>query len=200
MSSIVKFLDESNSLVSLAFQGNYDMPVEVFGALWDHYTSTGENLLDSYTQFVWLLWESEDHNQSFDQPSEYPLVTEKMVSLFEVLEVPRENQKHVFRVIRSYWSNYILEQSNELKRRRSKALSFTSKATIRKAVFDIHGNACLCCGSLENIALDHIMPVSKGGGDDIENLQPLCQSCNSKKGVQIIDYRSEKQENVEEIH
>lgn len=53
-----------------------------------------------------------------------------------------------------------------------------------------YGNACLCCGRTDlPLAADHVVPVKLGGTSDIRNIQPLCRSCNSKKGTKIIDYR-----------
>lgn len=31
--------------------------------------------------------------------------------------------------------------------------------------------------------VDHVIPVSKGGTNDFENLEPSCKTCNQKKGA-----------------
>ena len=41
----------------------------------------------------------------------------------------------------------------------------------------------------KKLTVDHIVPVSLGGKNTIDNLQPLCLTCNSKKHNKIIDYR-----------
>jgi len=50
---------------------------------------------------------------------------------------------------------------------------------------------CACCKIKEpkiKLTRDHIVPISKNGDDGINNIQPLCQRCNSKKSSKIITY------------
>lgn len=52
----------------------------------------------------------------------------------------------------------------------------------QREVFARDGFKCVKCGETSGLTLDHIIPRSDGGGDELTNLQTLCLSCNGKKG------------------
>jgi 5-methylcytosine-specific restriction endonuclease McrA len=71
--------------------------------------------------------------------------------------------------------SYTLEEWNELKAR--------------------YSYACLSCGRCEpeiKLEADHVIPLTKDGSNNLDNIQPLCRSCNSRKHNKIIDYRKGK--------
>lgn len=57
--------------------------------------------------------------------------------------------------------------------------------SVRDAVFARDGRVCDECGATDDLSIDHRIPESKGGGDDLGNLRVLCRPCNSRKGARL---------------
>ena len=58
---------------------------------------------------------------------------------------------------------------------------FGKNTVIKKFLIDERGPYCENCGEEIELQVDHIVPVSRGGTDDMENLQLLCYECHQKK-------------------
>jgi 5-methylcytosine-specific restriction endonuclease McrA len=55
---------------------------------------------------------------------------------------------------------------------------------------EFYSHRCLCCGKMGvKLTTDHVQPLSKGGSNHIDNIQPLCGPCNSRKHAKTQDYR-----------
>lgn len=54
------------------------------------------------------------------------------------------------------------------------------------------GEHCGACGEVEQLQIDHVIPLSRGGSNHPDNLQLLCGPCNLAKGTDTTDYRNEQ--------
>lgn len=64
-----------------------------------------------------------------------------------------------------------------------------------KAIKKQYQYMCLCCGKREpevRLTPDHVVPLALGGSNEINNIQPLCLPCNTRKGTKTIDYRTKQ--------
>jgi hypothetical protein len=58
-------------------------------------------------------------------------------------------------------------------------------AHVRRIVWERDDGQCVQCGNTRDLHFDHIIPVSLGGGNSVENIQILCQHCNLRKSNRI---------------
>ena len=57
-------------------------------------------------------------------------------------------------------------------------MNYNKRQKIRK---ELKMKKCRYCLSKENLTIDHKQPLTKGGTDDLKNLQCLCERCNKMK-------------------
>ncbi len=116
-----------------------------------------------------------------------------MDSLFSGFSIVFEMIKMVFRMV-PWWlillvfGIYVLAELFGPKKR-YRRLYFPPgrmiSSKVRREVFRRDDGKCVECGSKENLQYDHIIPFSKGGSKEAENIQLLCKDCNKKKSNKI---------------
>jgi len=94
-----------------------------------------------------------------------------------------ENREKVQARQRRYQQKYPEKLRNLAMLRRVRNLGAKGVATDEQiqARIDLYGGMCYICGKPYE-AIDHVIPLAKGGSNWPANLRPICQSCNSSKG------------------
>lgn len=83
-------------------------------------------------------------------------------------------------------------EANNRRRARKRAAVGTHTEDEWQSLKTFYDHKCLCCGKQEpaiRLTRDHVIPLTMSGSDSIDNIQPLCARCNSKKNNKHIDYR-----------
>ncbi|XP_062189522.1 uncharacterized protein LOC133892645 isoform X2 [Phragmites australis] len=73
-----------------------------------------------------------------------------------------------------------------VKRRRVK------QSLSRKNILYRDGFICQYCSSGDNLTIDHVIPISRGGKWEWENLVTACSRCNSRKGQKTLEQANMK--------
>jgi 5-methylcytosine-specific restriction endonuclease McrA len=111
--------------------------------------------------------------------------------MLEYRETHQERWKEYHRVHKqNHRKQYAIHQANRRAHKAQAKGSFTPQEW--EALCSYYDYTCLRCGKREpeiKLTVDHVVPLSLGGANSIDNLQPLCSSCNTSKHTKTIDYR-----------
>ena len=110
----------------------------------------------------------------------------------KLLPIHKNHSKKIF--------HRMMKKSSTLKsslKRRSKEYEVEFKVSLtelRRLLYKSYGRTCLYCDEtlvVSNMACDHIIPLSMGGGSIIKNLHIVRGRCNTRKGpLTDKDYKS----------
>lgn len=142
--------------------------------------------LEKYEEVLHLLWslESEYQRRGLTYSVEEASYIKKILNN-EDFNISNYFSPEAIYIIKQYIRECEKkdEYSKTYEARRRLANSRIMNKKLRKRVFSNDNNKCVSCGSRNDLTIDHIIPVVKGGGNDPDNLQTLCRKCNSSKGA-----------------
>ena len=74
--------------------------------------------------------------------------------------------------------------------------------TIRREVLDKTSGRCAYCGCplpINEMQIDHVIPLYNGGTNDIDNLLPSCRSCNHYKDTFSLEMFRDNIESIPQV-
>jgi 5-methylcytosine-specific restriction endonuclease McrA len=80
------------------------------------------------------------------------------------------------------WRAENLDKHNEnARKRRARLRNAKTRTVTAKDLQRLLSAPCAYCGAKENITIDHVVPLARGGDHTIGNFLPACKTCNSRK-------------------
>ena len=107
----------------------------------------------------------------------------------------KDNMENLIAVCPScYDPQHCLMTNKELQRKRKRLRERHKKRikniTLKQRILDKTNGLCTYCGTeltLESLTVDHIIPIFRGGENDLDNLVPACWDCNTLKASMTLE-------------
>lgn len=156
-------LEKCSNEEPIFFKGRHELP---------HWIPD-TNSLESRPQFHFFVFHSRIYQVSGPHTNE-----EFQLLVFREYE----REERLFKGLKGRYSEVEKEESGEEQASFSRT---TISGKVRRYVWRRDKGQCSNCGSRELLEYDHIIPVSKGGGNTERNIELLCEECNRRKGAEI---------------
>jgi 5-methylcytosine-specific restriction endonuclease McrA len=97
-----------------------------------------------------------------------------------------QNPESIKNASERYRLNHLPKMAEKSHKRRARLRGNGVFQVTEKELIRLYASPCAHCGAIENVTIDHVIPVARGGRHSIGNLQPLCLSCNSSKNARTM--------------
>jgi 5-methylcytosine-specific restriction endonuclease McrA len=114
----------------------------------------------------------------------------KTTILIQDKKYRQANQERINAYLREYSKQYRIEHPEVAKlskqKRRANKLNNGIYRVTHKELKSLCAKACFYCGSFNNIEIDHVIPLARGGSHSVGNLVAACVKCNRSKGSKFV--------------
>jgi len=144
MNSLKEFFKSTDGFNSITMNGCYSLQVDAFINFYEHYTETGENLLNIYHLFIMYVMDNRSDDMMFINPEEIGLTDFSKIRKY----VDSDLYHEVIHKIRAGIVNYNpwKEHNSEYNIKRREAQRIISNTKTRKRIFSRDNYKCKKCG------------------------------------------------------
>jgi len=193
---VENFIKSTSGFCGITMNGFYTLNLDLFFRFYKYWRDNGMeeecHLLNAYHDLQMILWNDKDSNTIYDLNTfnNYMISLGRFGSTLKCCmyfpELVADIEKAIL-ICKKFNHNYnkINSYNKKLSQKRSKFNRVITKE-LRKQIYERDDNKCKHCNTEKDLTIDHIIPLSKGGENSMDNYQTLCRSCNSKKHNKIL--------------
>ncbi|MYE38545.1 MAG: hypothetical protein F4X82_03460 [Candidatus Spechtbacteria bacterium SB0662_bin_43] len=148
-------------------------------------SNEGDMVLDAFCGCATTLVAAEKHNRQWIGID----VSQKAVELVNQ-RMKQESERAESNILEWGQGKYQVIVRKDVPQRTDKE-QVVINTNVKQQLYEKQKGICNGCDihfPMRNLEIDHILPRSKGGQDNIKNLQLLCGACNRQKGDRDMNY------------